>query len=184
MINICYTQADCTNAGGNWNGVTCQYLPVTYVVTDYIKPSGTLVIRYYSDYDGDGYGTGDYQEVEVHPGEDWYISAELMAITGDCNDSDSLVYSNISCSYNGSVCVDYDFCGLACPEVPVEICGNGVDEDCDGVADEGCGECHEADTSGDCDGVDTGELGEYLERWARGEVSMGDVLGAVGVWRG
>jgi hypothetical protein len=48
----------------------------------------------------------------------------------------------------------------------------------------GCGvvECHEADLSEPCDGVDTNELRAYLERWTRGEVLIGDVLGAVGTW--
>lgn len=38
-LNICETSTDCENAGGNWNGATCQYLPAAKPINGYIKPT-------------------------------------------------------------------------------------------------------------------------------------------------
>ena len=75
---------------------------------------GTGTTRYYLDADGDGYSPGDYQDAESDPGETWYTAGELTATSGDCNDSNAAINPGAT-----------------------EICGNGVDDDCDG-ADRAC----------------------------------------------
>jgi len=50
----------------------------------------------------------------------------------DCNDYNSSVNVLVSCSYNGSACGSFNLCVATCPTPPVEICGNGIDEDCNG----------------------------------------------------
>ena len=67
--------------------------------------------RYYLDADGDGYSPGDYQDAESDPGATWYTAGELTAISGDCNDSNAAINPGAT-----------------------EVCGNEVDEDCDGTA--------------------------------------------------
>ena len=67
--------------------------------------------RYYLDADGDGYSPGDYQDAESDPGETWYTAGELTSTSGDCNDSDAAINPGAT-----------------------EICGNEVDEDCDGTS--------------------------------------------------
>lgn len=60
------------------------------------------------DFDGDGYGTGVFETVEVCSADHYET---LTATTGDCDDYDDLANPG-----------------------ETEICGNAVDEDCDGTA--------------------------------------------------
>ncbi len=40
-LNVCENQTECENAGGNWNGVTCQYQAVSSPIYGYAKPTDT-----------------------------------------------------------------------------------------------------------------------------------------------
>src|SRR3989338_1478443 len=77
-----------------------------------------------SDNDGDGYWVGDCDP--------------------DCDDNDINVHEEISCTvFNGLQCNNQMFCALLCPNNALECNpdiegGNGLDEDCDGVPDDGC----------------------------------------------
>lgn len=97
-----------------------------------IKPGGTEVCNgkddncdglidngvgtaYYDDYDNDGYSTGNTQLFCVRPsGTAHKLASELTSTTGDCNDWDAGTN----------------------PAAP-EVCNNGGDENCNGLADEG-----------------------------------------------
>lgn len=63
-------------------------LTVTYV------PPGSITC--YLDADGDGYGTG-ISEVVSTCSADYYEAANLTATSGDCNDSDALIYPGSGC---------------------------------------------------------------------------------------
>ncbi len=58
----------------------------------------------------------------------------------DCNDTDPTISTPISCDYDGNVCGAVDLCVLECPVPPTEVCGDGIDNNCNNVVDEGCGD--------------------------------------------
>ena len=62
---------------------------------------------WYQDLDGDGYGNTSVSEIQCTP------SPGFVAANGDCDDTNSAIHPNAS-----------------------EVCGNGVDDDCDGLTDE------------------------------------------------
>ncbi|RJP41174.1 MAG: DNRLRE domain-containing protein [Desulfobacteraceae bacterium] len=64
---------------------------------------------WYEDEDGDGYSDGTWMEAVERPSPSYYLVSELIAITGDCNDSDPSIHPGAE-----------------------EICGDGIDQDCDG----------------------------------------------------
>ncbi len=68
------------------------------------------VITYYRDADIDGYGSS--VTINVCNG---ISPTGYVRISGDCNDNNAAVYPNAT-----------------------EICGNGIDDNCDGQIDEGC----------------------------------------------
>ena len=71
----------------------------------------TTIITYYADLDGDGYGNGASGVAEACVAPPGYVASN-----GDCDD------------YNNSI-----------HPGATEICGNGIDDDCDGQTDETCG---------------------------------------------
>ena len=82
----------------------------------WIEGSTSSTTRYYLDADGDGYSPGDYQDAESDPGETWYTEAELTSIfLVDCDDSNTAINPGAT-----------------------EVCGNEVDDNCNGQTDEGC----------------------------------------------
>ena len=110
---------------GTVTGLSSGANVITITLTDSEAEDGTdsvvitysTVTRYYLDADGDGYSSGDYQDAESDPGETWYTEAELTSIVlVDCNDSNAAINPG-----------------------ETEICGNSVDDNCNGHVDEGCG---------------------------------------------
>lgn len=77
-------------------------------------------INFCSDNDGDNYGIGN------------------SCLGPDCDDSNPSLHTLISCNYNGNSCGNYQLCLLTCPVPPNEICGNNIDDNCNGPIDEGC----------------------------------------------
>ncbi len=71
--------------------------------------NGLTFTNYFTDADGDNYGTGAAQSLCANPG------AGFATATGDCNDANASIKPGAT-----------------------EICGNGIDEDCSG-ADLSCG---------------------------------------------
>ena len=71
---------------------------------------GVLPIPSYVDFDGDGYGQDATMELRCP------VPAGRVIYGGDCNDADPRIHPSA-----------------------VEVCGNGIDDDCDGYVDEFCG---------------------------------------------
>jgi len=111
---------------------------------------------------GLGYDIGAYEYISTTP----------------CVDSDNDGYDDVSCG--GTDCNDSN------PNINpgvIEICDNGIDEDCNGQ-DLSCGTCSAADTSGE-GVVDMIELIAYIGRWKNNDgVDMIDLIEAIGIWKG
>lgn len=117
---------------------------------------------WYLDVDGDGYYVSSIQSC-TNPGEGYKTTGNVL---GDCNDNDVNVWQSAtlyidadgdgydagveticygadiptgySLTTNGTDCNDDD---LSINPGAIEICGNGIDDNCDGQIDEGCGIC-------------------------------------------
>ncbi|MGM0655468.1 MAG: MopE-related protein, partial [Thermodesulfobacteriota bacterium] len=70
---------------------------------------------WYKDSDGDGYSDGENLISYTRPGDDYYLSTELIATVGDFDDNNYDVHPGAD-----------------------EICDNGIDDDCNGEIDEDC----------------------------------------------
>lgn len=70
---------------------------------------------WFMDADGDGYSDGLSLQSVNRPSFNYYLSSELTATSGDCNDNDANIHPGTT-----------------------EICGDGKDNNCDGNIDEGC----------------------------------------------
>ena len=55
------------------------------------------------------------------------------SLGGDCDDDNENIHQNLPCIHNGTTCGNYQICAASCPQIPVEICGNIADENCDGI---------------------------------------------------
>ncbi|MBI5013942.1 MAG: carboxypeptidase regulatory-like domain-containing protein [Deltaproteobacteria bacterium] len=75
------------------------------------EPCGST---WYRDSDGDGYSDGATLTQEDRPGG-YFLSSELAAVSGDCNDADPAVHPGAA-----------------------EVCGDRTDQDCNGFVDDGC----------------------------------------------
>jgi hypothetical protein len=64
---------------------------------------------WYKDKDGDKYSDGKSLESVTRPAATYYLVSELTAISGDCNDTNASIHPGA-----------------------VEICGDGIDQDCNG----------------------------------------------------
>ena len=113
------------------NGATSQdltgILPGTYsvTVTDAATPQRTIISTFvvgsdanpttwYKDADNDGYSDGTTQMSCVQP-SGYKLANQLTTTSGDCDDNNKEVHPGAT-----------------------EICGNGIDDNCDGQIDEGC----------------------------------------------
>ncbi len=83
---------------------------------------------FYKDQDGDLYGSGAPLEACVQ--DSGHVPNNL-----DCDDSNSKLGLLKDCSYNGNLCGSYSLCVESCPLPPQEVCGNNIDENCDGAID-------------------------------------------------
>jgi hypothetical protein len=70
---------------------------------------------WYKDSDGDSYSNGSTIQSVNRPASNYYLESELTANSGDCNDSNASVYPGAA-----------------------EICGDGIDNNCNGSIDDGC----------------------------------------------
>ncbi len=106
----------------------------------------------------------------------WWLLARLAGWQQNCTDSDDDGYPGESESCSGTDCDDTD------PDINPsadDICGNGVDENCDGHDDSCCG-AWDQDTDNT---VSMGELQELIESWKTGESTISQLIGAVLEWK-
>ena len=91
---------------------------------DGVVDDGFVLDTYFADFDGDGFGD-DFNVVQTcqNPGPDWVLEG------GDCDDSDSRVSPNNT-----------------------EICGNGLDDNCDSFVDSGPETCDDG-FDNNCNGL-------------------------------
>jgi subtilase family serine protease len=113
-----YADADGDGFGSLLNSVvSCTGAPVGYVSNnldcDDADPSITIPRIWYRDADNDGYSNGNTLTQCERP-TDYKLASELIAMSIDCNDNNAAVNPGAT-----------------------EVC-NGIDDDCDGVIDEGC----------------------------------------------
>jgi hypothetical protein len=106
-----------TNSLQNGDQITVEMTSYAPCITNPTTTSSpvtmavTTIITYYADLDGDGYGNGASGVAEA-----CIAPAGYVPNNGDCDDNNASVHP-------GST----------------EICGNGIDDDCDGQTDEACG---------------------------------------------
>jgi len=82
---------------------------ISTAISNTITMTVTQLITYYVDKDRDGYGDAGSTVLACGP------QAGLVTNKSDCNDNDASIHPGAS-----------------------EICGNGIDDDCDGQTDENC----------------------------------------------
>ncbi|MDO8509498.1 MAG: DUF4215 domain-containing protein, partial [Nanoarchaeota archaeon] len=92
--------------------------------------SDEITNTYYLDGDNDQYGNAS-STIKACTAPLGYVLNGL-----DCNDDDVLVYQAIACTYNSLSCGAYQLCAQECPVPPAEICGNNVDENCNGAIEQ------------------------------------------------
>ncbi len=96
---------------------------------------------WYKDLDGDEYGDGTLLIDCLRP-QDYYLASELIQINGDCDDNNAGANP-----------------GLA------EVCGDSIDNNCDGNTDEGCG------PPPDCDGASL-DIPVLMQNTYRAEIDI------------
>ena len=91
---------------------------------DGLKDEDSIMETYYWDADLDGYGNSSLTKQDCRP------TGRYVLLSGDCNDADPLINPGAS-----------------------EVCGDDIDNNCDGNIDEGC-DCPDADSDTVCDADD------------------------------
>jgi hypothetical protein len=116
---------------------------------------------------------------QVCMGGEWSpCSAPLPGPDGECPCTDGATRScSTPCGSGVETCRAGTFTGCTAPTPEPEECGDGVDNDCDGETDEGCGECTPGETKR-C-GRDTGECRRGT-RTCRDGGTWGPCVGNVG----
>jgi Putative metal-binding motif len=112
--NTYYQDLDGDGFGnGSVSQISCTS-PIGYVVVngdcDDSNPALNPNTDWYADMDGDGYGSFIYATQCANPGV-----AGVVSLGGDCDDNNPAINSSGS-----------------------EVCGNGIDDNCNGQIDEGC----------------------------------------------
>ena len=111
--------------------------------------------EWFYDGDGDGYAAGEFETSVDRPGASYFSAGELTAVEGDCNDGNQAIHP-------GSV----------------EVCGDGIDQDCSG-SDLTCPEPEEQVWYQDYDGdsYSDGESVTAVNRPGGNYYLAGDLLG-------
>ncbi|MCB0519834.1 MAG: HYR domain-containing protein, partial [Saprospiraceae bacterium] len=143
-----------------FGGLGCTNAPMPTTV-----PSIGMPQTWYKDMDADGYSDGLTLQSCTPPGVGWYLAAQLTATAGDCNDNDAEQHpgqvwyrdmdndghSNgqtlVQCSKpwgyktvaNCASLLDCNDDNAAIHPGATEVC-NDLDDDCDGLVDEGLAE--------------------------------------------
>ena len=155
----------CDGIDNNCDGVTDNG---TFAIGDF---TGGPTMPYYEDTDGDGYGNPftatimcsnfwslnknsgwtdlggdcDDKNPSVHPN-----AKELCdSIDNDCNSKTDEAFAELGTSCGNGICAKVWICstdklGTVCPgesKAVTEICGNNLDDNCDGQTDENCAVC-------------------------------------------
>ena len=87
----------------------------------------SITLTWYQDADGDGYSNETTLQSANRPAENYYLSSELIAISGDCNDNDATINPGAD-----------------------EVCDDGKDNNCNGTIDEGCPQNNSPDDDDSC----------------------------------
>jgi len=109
-----FEDADADGFGDPTSSVFNCVMPMGYVLNSLDCEDTNSNINpntvWYADIDGDGYGSYIYATQCTDP-----LIVGVVILGGDCNDNNPSVYP-----------------------ANTEVCGNGIDDDCDGFVDEGC----------------------------------------------
>ena len=158
-----YVDADKDGFGSTTTAMLCSSTaPVGYSTSNTDCDDGNAAInpatRWYKDADNDGYGVGTYVTQCTRP-TGYKLASELTAISGDCNDNDATVHNlqtyyrdadgdGYGSSVTTSVCASIPPTGYTTrtgdcndnnPAInpgAVEVCGNNIDDNCNGRIDE------------------------------------------------
>ncbi len=146
--NDCDGVVGSDEADNDGDGVAACYDSATGLMDCDDTDASTLLTTYYADNDDDGFGDDSLSSSACPPIAGW------VALAGDCDDTDSAANAGATESCDGvdnncdgavdegfdadsdgvGSCYDCDDSDATVSPNTVEVCGNTVDEDCDGAA--------------------------------------------------